>query len=327
MSIRANFLDAIGGTPLMRLTGIVAGLHAELLGKLERFNPTGSVKDRAAFAMIRDAEQRGRLSSDSVIVEATSGNTGIALACMAAARGYRAIIVMPDAVSPDKVRHIRAYGAEVVFTPAVFGMKRAFAEARRIAEKLPNAFVPDQSRNPANPAIHRATTGKEIWDDTGGKVDVFVAGVGTGGTLTGVAECLREKNPRVEIVAVEPSGSPVLSRGMAGPHRIEGIGAGFVPDVLRRELIDRIETVSDDEALLTMQTLARRLGVFAGPSSGAALHAALRLARDARYHGKTIVTVLPDSGDRYPQLNLSDADQADAVAGVSTGAVQEATKC
>lgn len=300
MKICEHLFDAVGGTPLVRISRIGQGLRADVFAKLERFNPSGSVKDRAAFAMIRAAEESGRLRPGTTITEATSGNTGIAIACVAAARGYEAIIVMPESVSSEKVRHIRAYGAQVVFTPAVFGMKRAFAEAYRIAQKLPNAFVPDQSRNPANPAIHRATTGKELWDSTGGQIDVFVAGVGTGGTITGVAEYVLALKPSVEIVAVEPKSSAVLSGGSPGPHRIEGIGAGFVPEVLRVELISRVETVTEDEAAAAQDMLARKLGIFGGISSGAAAHVALRLAREERYAGKTIVTLLADSGDRYP---------------------------
>jgi cysteine synthase A len=304
MRIRDALSDKVGSTPLVRIDALMPGLRAEIFGKLECFNPTGSVKDRAALFMIYDAEQTGRLKPGCTIIEATSGNMGIALASLGAQRGYRVIIVMPDSVSPDKIRHIRAYGAEVVFTPAVFGMKRAFAEARRLAVQMPGSFMPDQSKNPANPAAHRATTGKEIWEDTDGHLDVFVAGVGTGGTLSGVADFLHDQNPKIEIVAVEPQGSPVLSRGVAGSHRIEGIGPGFVPDVLRRDLINRIETVSDAEAGLTVRLLARKLGIFAGPSSGAAVHAALRLAREDRYVGKVIVTLLPDSGERYADLEI-----------------------
>lgn len=305
MRIHDTLLGAVGGTPLVRLTASVRGARAEVLGKLERQNPTGSVKDRAALGMIEDAERKGQLRPGMQIVEATSGNTGIALASLARARGYTATLVMPDTISREKVRQIRACGGKVLFTPGVFGMKRAFSEARRIVAASPGAFLPDQSRNPANPAFHRATTGPEIWDDTGGQVDCCVCGVGTGGTLTGVGQFLKGKRPSIRMVAVEPAGSPVLSGGAKGPHLLEGIGVGFVPEVLRTELIDQVEAVSDDQALAAVQDLAATTGIFVGLSSGAAVHAAWRVAMRPEHIGQTIVVILPDSGERYPDLLLN----------------------
>jgi cysteine synthase len=309
MRVNESLATAIGGTPLVRISALQARPSCELLAKLERQNPTGSVKDRAALAMLEAAEKASALRPGMTIVEGTSGNTGIALAALARAKGYRAILVMPDTISKEKVRQILAYGAQIVFTPGVFGMKRAFAEARRIADSMPDAFVPDQSRNPANPEFHRVTTGPEIWADTGGTVDVCVAGVGTGGTLTGVGEFLKAVKPTVEMVAVEPKGSPVLSGGQRGPHRIEGIGVGFVPETLRVDLIDRVEAVSEEEAIEALTLLARTAGIFAGLSSGAAVHAALRVAKQERYEGKVIVVILPDSGERYPDLCLPEDPQ------------------
>jgi cysteine synthase A len=326
MHVYDTVLDIVGRTPLLRLNRIDPSAGALILGKLEKFNPTGSVKDRAVVSMLREAARAGLLKPGAVIVEATSGNTGIALASAAAAGGYKAIIVMPDSKSPAKVQQIRALGAEVVFTPAVFGMKRAFAEARRIAARIPGAFVPDQSCNPANPLGHMTGTAREIWEDTNGRVDAFVAGVGTGGTLTGVGQYLREKKPEVDIIAVEPSGSPVLSGGAPGPHRIEGIGAGFVPPVLKKELIDRVEVVSEGEARETLRMLATRLGLLAGPSSGAAVCAALRLARQSEYEGKVIVTVLPDSAERYPSNCLGDEDEEQRNAAVPVPAPRDASE-
>jgi cysteine synthase len=289
----------VGQTPLICLDALAPGEPISLYGKAEFYNPTGSVKDRAAISMIDGAERRGLLRPGGTIVEATSGNLGIALAAIGARRGYRVMLFVPDSVSPNKLRHMRAFGAEIVLTPAAFGMKRAFAEARRRSTSLPGSFVPDQPCNPDNPAVHYDTTGPEIFRDTEGRVDAFVAGVGSGGTLSGVAAYLRDRRPDVEIVAVEPAGSPVISRGASGPHRIEGIGAGFVPQILRRDLIDRVELVADDEADLMVCTLARSVGVLVGLSSGAAVCAALRVAREPRFKGKTVVTVLADSGTQY----------------------------
>jgi cysteine synthase A len=294
-------LACIGNTPLVRVAEPADSGKTQIFAKLEQFNLTGSVKARAVMAMIAHAERNGQLNEKSTLVEATSGNTGIAIACLAAARGYKAVIVMPDSVSPKKVQHIQAYGANVVFTPAVFGMKRAFADARRIAKDIENSFIPDQSCNPINVEAHRTSTGPEIWEQLGGTVDVFVAGVGTGGTLTGVALFLRERNPRVRIVAVEPRSSPILSSGRSGPHSIEGIGAGFVPDILQTDLIDEVETVADEEARASTEYLAKRHGLFVGISSGAAAAASFKIARRAEYQGKTVATVFADSGERYPQ--------------------------
>ncbi len=299
MKAHEHIFQAVGNTPLVRIGRPGHRLRAEVWAKIEGFNPTGSVKDRVALAMIREAEAAGKIQANSTIVEGSSGNTGVAIACIAAALGYSAVIVMPDSASQAKIREIRAFGAEVVHTPAVFGTRRAYAEACRVAERIPNAFVPDQSRNPANPAIHAEATGPELWEAADGRVDVFVAGVGTGGTITGVAEYLRRQMPDVEVVAVEPSASPVLSGGKPGPHRLVGIGAGYVPDVLRTDLITRVETVTEEEADATRVEVARRTGIYGGPSSGAAAHVALRLARNDRYAGKVIVTVFPDLGDRY----------------------------
>ncbi len=291
----------IGKTPLLELVHIEEseGLKARVLGKLEYFNPAGSVKDRIAKAMIDDAEQKGLLKSGSVIIEPTSGNTGIGLASVAAARGYRIIIVMPETMSVERRQLMKAYGAELVLTEGAKGMKGAIAKADELAKEIPNSFIPGQFVNPANPAIHRATTGPEIWEDTDGKVDIFVAGVGTGGTVTGVGEYLKEQNPAVRIVAVEPAGSPVLSGGASEPHKIQGIGAGFVPDTLNRAVLDEILPVENEDAFAAGRELARREGVLAGISSGAALHAATVLAKRPENRGKMIVVLLPDTGDRY----------------------------
>jgi cysteine synthase A len=289
----------VGRTPLICLNALAPGEPISLYGKAEFYNPTGSVKDRAAISMVRGAERRGLLHPGGTIVEATSGNLGIALASIGARCGYRVVLVVPDSVSPNKLRHMRAFGAETILTPAIFGMKRAFAEARRLSLEIPGAFVPDQPCNPDNPAIHYATTGPEIFQDTQGRIDAFVAGVGSGGTLSGVAAYLREQRPEIEIVAVEPAGSPMISRGTSGPHRIEGIGPGFIPQILRRNLIDRVQVVSDIEAEQMVLVLARRLGVLVGLSSGATVCAALKVAREEQFAGKTVVTVLADSGTRY----------------------------
>ncbi|MBQ6365782.1 MAG: cysteine synthase A [Oscillospiraceae bacterium] len=291
----------IGKTPLLELTHIEhqEGLAAKVLAKLEYLNPAGSVKDRIAKAMIDDAEQKGLLKEGSVIIEPTSGNTGIGLASVAAARGYRIVIVMPETMSVERRQLMKAYGAELVLTDGTKGMKGAIAKADELAKEIPDAFIPGQFVNPANPAIHKATTGPEIWEDTDGKVDVFVAGVGTGGTLTGVGSYLKEKNPKVTIVAVEPAGSPVLSKGTPGPHKIQGIGAGFVPEVLDTGIYDEIITVKNEDAFATGKTIGRLEGVLVGISSGAAVWAAIQLAKRPENRGKNIVVLLPDTGDRY----------------------------
>ena len=291
----------IGKTPLLELTHIEKneGLKATVLAKLEYFNPAGSVKDRIAKAMIDDAEEKGLLKEGSVIIEPTSGNTGIGLASVAAARGYRIIIVMPETMSVERRQLMKAYGAELVLTEGAKGMKGAIAKADELAKEIPNAFIPGQFVNPANPAAHRATTGPEIWEDTDGKVDIFVAGVGTGGTITGVGEYLKAQNPNVKAVAVEPESSPVLSKGTAGAHKIQGIGAGFVPDVLDTAIYDEIIPVSNEDAFATGKLIGRSEGVLVGISSGAALWAALQLAKRPENEGKTIVVLLPDTGDRY----------------------------
>ena len=291
----------IGKTPLLELTHIEKAhdLKAKILAKLEYFNPAGSVKDRIAKAMIDDAEQKGLLKEGSVIIEPTSGNTGIGLASVAAARGYRIIIVMPETMSVERRQLMKAYGAELVLTEGVKGMKGAIAKADELAKEIPNSFVPGQFVNPANPRAHFETTGPEIWEDTDGKVDYFVAGVGTGGTITGTGEFLKSKNPAVKVVAVEPKTSAVLSTGVAGPHKIQGIGAGFVPDVLDTKVYDEIIPVDNDDAFQTGKEFGRREGVLVGISSGAAVWAAIELAKRTENAGKTIVVLLPDTGDRY----------------------------
>ena len=291
----------IGKTPLLELTHIEKkeGLEAKILAKLEYLNPAGSVKDRIAKAMIDDAEARGLLKEGSVIIEPTSGNTGIGLASVAAARGYRIIIVMPETMSVERRQLMKAYGAELVLTEGAKGMKGAIAKAEELAKEIPNAFIPGQFVNPANPAAHKAGTGPEIWADTDGTVDIFVAGVGTGGTLTGVGEYLKEQNPAVKIVAVEPAGSPVLSKGTAGPHKIQGIGAGFVPEVLNTSVYDEVIPVENEAAFAAGKLMGHSEGVLVGISSGAALFAAIQLAKRPENKGKTIVVLLPDTGDRY----------------------------
>ena len=291
----------IGKTPLMELTHIEKehGLKAKILAKLEYFNPAGSVKDRVAKAMIDEAEKSGKLKKDSVIIEPTSGNTGIGLAAVAAARGYRIIIVMPETMSVERRQIMKAYGAELVLSDGARGMKGAIEKAEELAKELPNSFIPGQFVNPANPAVHKATTGPEIWEDTDGNVDIFVAGVGTGGTVTGTGEYRKSQNPNVKVVAVEPASSPVLSQGHAGAHKIQGIGAGFVPDVLDTKIYDEIITVENDDAFATGRLIGKHEGVLVGISSGAAVWAAIELAKRPENKGKTIVALLPDTGDRY----------------------------
>ena len=291
----------IGKTPLLELTHIEKeeGLEATILAKLEYFNPAGSVKDRIAKAMIDDAEAKGLLKPGSVIIEPTSGNTGIGLASVAAARGYRILIVMPETMSVERRQLMKAYGAELVLTEGAKGMKGAIARAEELAKEIPNAFIPGQFVNPANPAVHKATTGPEIWADADGKVDIFVAGVGTGGTITGVGEYLKEQNPAVKVVAVEPAGSPVLSKGTAGAHKIQGIGAGFVPEVLNTAVYDEVIPVENEDAFAAGRKVGRAEGVLVGISSGAAVWAAIQLAKRPENKGKTIVALLPDTGDRY----------------------------
>ena len=299
--VYSSIQDLIGGTPLLELrnTEQKEQLGAKVLAKLEYFNPAGSVKDRVAKAMLDDAKAKGLLTKDSVIIEPTSGNTGIGLASVAAAKGYKVIIVMPETMSVERRQLMKAYGAELVLTEGAKGMKGAIAKAKELAEATPGSFIPGQFTNPANPDIHRKTTGVEIWEDTAGKVDIFVAGVGTGGTVTGVGEYLKSKNPNVKVVAVEPSGSPVLSTGVAGAHKIQGIGAGFVPDILNTSVYDEIITVTNEDAFATGKMIGRTEGVLVGISSGAAVFAAMQLAKREENKGKTIVVLLPDTGDRY----------------------------
>lgn len=301
MAIYKSALDLVGNTPLLEVTHFEKdnNLEATVLVKLEYFNPAGSVKDRIAKAIIEDAEKTGKLKPDSVIIEPTSGNTGIGLASVAAAKGYRLIITMPETMSVERRNLMKAYGAELVLTDGAKGMKGAIAKANELAEEIPDSFIAGQFTNPVNPATHKATTGPEIWNDTEGKVDIFIAGVGTGGTLSGVGEYLKSKNPDVKIVAVEPATSPVLSKGTAGPHKIQGIGAGFVPDTLNTKIYDEIITVENEDAFATGKAFPKQEGVLVGISSGAALWAAKELAKRPENKGKTIVALLPDTGDRY----------------------------
>lgn len=301
MNVYENMTDLIGKTPLLNLTNYTREhqLDAAIYGKLEYFNPAGSVKDRIAKAMIDDAEEKGLLTAGSVIIEPTSGNTGIGLAAVAASRGYQIILTMPETMSMERRNLLKAYGAELVLTDGAKGMKGAIEKATELAEQTPNSFMPSQFTNMANPAVHQATTGPEVWEDTDGKVDIFVAGVGTGGTVSGVGAYLKGKNPNVKVVAVEPAGSPVLSKGTPGPHKIQGIGAGFVPDTLNTDIYDEIITVENEEAFETGRELARKQGLLVGISSGAAVFAAMQLAKRPENKGKVIVALLPDTGERY----------------------------
>ena len=300
-NIYKGTLGLIGNTPLVEVVNIEKelGLEATILVKLEYFNPAGSVKDRIAKAMIEDAEERGALKEGAVIIEPTSGNTGIGLAAIAAAKGYRIILTMPETMSVERRNILKAYGAEIVLTEGAKGMKGAIAKAEELAKEIPGSFIPGQFVNPANPAIHKATTGPEIWKDTDGKLDIFIAGVGTGGTVTGVGEYLKEQNPDIKVVALEPEDSPVLSEGRAGAHKIQGIGAGFVPEVLNTKVYDEIFKASNQDAFDTAKLLAKKEGISVGISSGAALFGAIQLAKRPENKGKTIVALLPDSGDRY----------------------------
>ena len=300
-NIYKGTIGLIGNTPLVEVANIEKelGLEATIIVKLEYFNPAGSVKDRIAKAMIEDAEEKGLLKEDSVIIEPTSGNTGIGLAAIAAAKGYRIILTMPETMSVERRNILKAYGAEIVLTEGAKGMKGAIAKADELAAEIPNSFIPGQFVNPANPAIHKATTGPEIWNDTDGKVDIFIAGVGTGGTVTGVGEYLKEQNPEIKVVALEPEDSPVLSEGRSGSHKIQGIGAGFVPDVLNTTVYDEVFKAPNEKAFETAKLLARKEGISVGISSGAALYGAIELAKRPENKGKVIVALLPDSGDRY----------------------------
>lgn len=297
--IAQNITDLVGKTPLVKINRLVKEDAAELVAKLEFFNPAGSVKDRIALNMIEDAERKGILTKDSIIVEPTSGNTGVGLAFVAAVKGYKLILTMPESMSIERRKLLKKFGAELVLTPAAGGMKAAIAKAVEIASENPNSFIPQQFKNPANPEVHRTTTAEEIWNDTDGKVDVFVSGIGTGGTITGVGEVLKQRNPNVKIIAVEPEASPILSGGQPGPHKIQGIGAGFVPDVLNTSVYDEVIKVSNEDAIETAHLAATQEGILCGYSSGAALQAAIEVAQRAENKGKRVVVLLPDTGERY----------------------------
>ena len=299
IKIANNLTDLIGRTPMLRLSQKVTGVEGEIVAKLESFNPGGSIKDRISFNMIKSAEEQGLINKDTVIVEPTSGNTGIGLAFVAAARGYRLILTMPETMSVERRSLLKAYGAELVLTPGTEGMKGAIKKAEELGAEIPNSFIPQQFQNPANPQIHRLTTAEEIWSDTDGQIDILVGGVGTGGTITGVGEVIKSRKSSVKVVAVEPIDSPVLSGGNPGPHKIQGIGAGFVPDILNTQIIDEIIKVSNEEALETGRRLAREEGLLVGISSGAAAFAAIQIASRPENKGKMIVVVLPDTGERY----------------------------
>lgn len=304
MKIANDITELIGNTPLVRLNRMTRGIDAEVIAKLEFFNPLSSIKDRIGYAMIKDAEEKGYINKDTVIIEPTSGNTGIGLAFVCAAKGYRLIITMPEHMSIERQRILKALGAELVLTPKAEGMSGAVRKAEELSREIPNSFIPQQFKNPANPEIHRKTTALEIWNDTDGKVDILVAGVGTGGTITGISEVIKSKKPEFKAIAVEPASSPVLSGGQAGPHKIQGIGAGFVPEIFRPELIDEIIRVSDDDAISTARRLAREEGIFCGISSGAATWAALEVAKRQENKNKMIVVILPDTGERYLSTEL-----------------------
>jgi cysteine synthase A len=304
MQTKSNIIETIGKTPLVKLNKISEGLNAEIYAKLESLNPLGCVKDRIGAAMIQDAEDNGLLKKGNTIVEPTSGNTGVALAFVCAAKNYKLIVTMPETMSVERRQLLKQLGADLVLTPGAEGMKGAIAKAKEILENTPNAFMPDQFSNPANPEIHRKTTAQEIWNDTDGKVDIFVGGVGTGGTITGVSEVIKEKKPSFRAIAVEPADSPVLSGGESGPHKIQGIGAGFVPDVLNTQIIDEIVTVSNEDAFKTSRRLATSEGILCGISSGAAAFAALKIAANSENKGKMVVVLLPDTGERYISTDL-----------------------
>ncbi|WP_094227616.1 cysteine synthase A [Methanolobus psychrotolerans] len=309
MRIYEDITKTIGNTPLVRLNRITEGCHATVVAKVEAFNPLSSVKDRIALNMIETAEKDGCLNKDTVIVEPTSGNTGIGLAFVCAAKGYRLILTMPETMSIERRKIVKLLGAEIILTPASKGMKGAIDEAERMAKEIPNAFVPHQFMNPANPDIHRRTTAEEIWKDTNGKVDFVVAGVGTGGTITGISEVIKSRKPSFKSIAVEPEDSPVLSGGNPGPHKIQGIGAGFIPDVLNMDIIDEVIKVSNDDSFETARQIAKKEGILAGISCGAALHAALQVAKREENTGKLIVVILPDTGERYLSTALTDLEE------------------